>query len=74
MIRDMAYAEMLGLSAVVWGGMLTLLLLLVTAAISFMNQRGNHTIPFKYHKPMAVLTIIAGTVHGLIGLLANLGY
>jgi hypothetical protein len=73
-VGEFAYTDFLGLPMLVWGGMATLALLFLTFLIGYMNHRGNHTIPFKYHKPVAMLTVCMGIIHGLIGMLASLGY
>jgi len=73
-VGELAYSELLGLPMIVWGGSLTLALLILTSSIGYLNKRGNHTLPFKYHKPAAMLTVCMGIIHGLMGMLASLGY
>lgn len=70
----LAYTEILGLPIIGWGGLVSLILLLLTATIGFLNKRGIRMIPQKYHQPMAYLTVIVATFHGLLGMLSTLGY
>jgi len=72
-ISEIAYSEFLGLPAIMWGGIITLLMFALTAAIAILNHRGIRKIPFKYHKPLAILSLALGLIHGLLGMLSYLG-
>lgn len=50
-------------------GILTLLSFLFTALIGFLNFRGNHKIPFRWHPKMAALSITLALIHGVLGIL-----
>ncbi len=51
-------------------GIITLLSFLVTATIGFLNFKGIHKIPFKWHPVMAAISITLAILHGLFGILA----
>ena len=51
-----------------YGGIIVLLLMLATATLGAMVLKGK--IQFKYHKAMAISTIIAGLLHGILGMLS----
>ena len=70
----LAYTDLFGLPVIVWGGITTLFLMLLTFAIGFLNKRGIRVIPFKYHGKMAYITLTVAILHGLMGVLSNLGY
>jgi hypothetical protein len=72
-LSEIAYTVVLGQSIVAWGGLSTLLLLALTFACGFLNKRGNHIIPFKYHGPLAALTLVVALLHGGLALAANMG-
>ena len=74
MLTDIAYLSFLGLPLVAWTGILTLLLILFTATIGFLNYKGNHIIPFKWHLWIAALTIGIAFIHIIFILSAYLGY
>jgi len=68
MIHNLALATFLGLPAVAYGGMLTFLLILFAATVGYLNNKGNHTIPFKWHPRLAVAVIIVAIIHAIFGL------
>jgi len=74
MIRQIAFSQILGLPMVTWGGIFTLLCFAFTAYIGKMNTKGNMTIPPKWHFRMAYISLALGLFHGLLGMLAFLGY
>jgi len=73
MISELAYADVLGLPVIVWGGIATLLMLCFTAAIGALNRRGIHAIPMKYHMPAALATVTLALIHGAVGLASTIG-
>lgn len=72
MIRTIGYTMILGKPLILWGGVVTLICLLITAGISILNNRGNHKIPFQWHPRMAKVTIVLGILHGVMGLASYL--
>lgn len=70
MFQDITYFLILGKPLILYLGALTLLSLLLTAAIAVMNKRGIRTIPFRWHALCAGCTILLAFVHGALGLLA----
>jgi hypothetical protein len=68
MISNIASTLLFGFPLVMYGGIMTLLLLLSTATIGYLNFRGIATIPFKWHPRLAITTIIVALIHGLFGL------
>jgi len=73
-VGQLAYTDVLGLPLLAWGGIASLILLILTFSVGALNRRGVHIIPFNYHKPLAVATLIVAIFHGLMGLLASLGF
>ena len=70
MLESVTYYMIFGKPLILYGGVATLLSLLVTAAVSTMNKRGIHVISFKWHSRMAALTVFLALVHGTLGILA----
>jgi len=58
----MALSLFLGKPLVMWGGILTLLLLLGTAAGGAMR------VPIKWHRLFAAIAVIVALVHAIFGL------
>lgn len=70
MVTAIAYHLILGKPLIVWLGFLTLLSLLLAAAIAILNRRGIHTIPARWHPRCAAVAILLALIHGTMGLLA----
>lgn len=68
MIRNIALTLVFGQPLVMYGGIATLLLMLTTATVGYMNLHGKTVIPFKWHPRLALATIIVALIHGLFGL------
>jgi hypothetical protein len=73
MLIGIIFQPFLGLPLIAWGGIFTFLCLMGTATIAYLTIHGIKQIPFKWHFRMALITIIAGFLHGLIAILAFLG-
>ncbi|MDO9183106.1 MAG: hypothetical protein Q7U04_11895 [Bacteriovorax sp.] len=68
MIHEFALYIFLGKPLVMYGGILTFVLMLTTASIGALNFRGIVVIPFKWHPRLAGLTITVALVHAIFGL------
>jgi len=70
MFQDITYALIFGKPLIMYLGIITLLLFLLTAAIALLNLRGQHIIPFRWHPRCAAIAILFAIVHGTLGVLA----
>jgi hypothetical protein len=68
MIQAIAYTLIFGKPAIMYGGILTYLLLLSTAIVGYLNFKGIYIIPFKWHPRLALTAIIVASIHALFGL------
>lgn len=69
MIHTLAYTLIFGKPVIMYGGIFTYLLFILTAAIGVLNAYfGIHLIPFKWHPRIAAVAIIAATFHAILGL------
>lgn len=66
MLSEIAYFPILGKPLVLYMGITTLLLFIITASMGLMIFRGVR-IPFKFHPMMAGISITVGIVHGILG-------
>ncbi|MBU0531113.1 hypothetical protein KJ910_01265 [Patescibacteria group bacterium] len=73
MLSDTAYTLFLGLPLVAWGGIATLISVLITATLGAIFHK-KHSIPFKWHVTAAVVTIILAFGHALFALSVYLDY
>jgi hypothetical protein len=68
MIHNIALTLFLGKPLIMYGGIITFLLLLFTATVGALNFNGITVVPFKWHPRLAVITIIVAVIHALLGL------
>ena len=68
MLQSIAYYQVLGFPLIMYGGITTLLCLMVTATIGHLNVKGNTKIPMKWHFRMARITILIAVLHGVLGI------
>ncbi len=70
-LSTLGYTPVLGYPAVLWGGLFTLLLLIIQVSIAFLNLRmGIHTIPMRAHKALGYVILLLVLVHAALGLAA----
>jgi hypothetical protein len=70
MFGQIAYTLIFGKPVIVYLGILTLALLLLTAAIPVLNRNSIRTIPLAWHPRCAMATICLALFHGMLGILA----
>lgn len=68
MVHNLAYTLFLGKPLIMYGGLLTFLLLLFTATVGALNFKGITIIPFKWHPRLAIATISVAIIHAILGL------
>jgi hypothetical protein len=74
MFYQIAYYVILGLPVIAWGGILTLVSMLMTATLGYLFYTGKVRFPFYWHPTMAITTITLALLHGTVGILALLGF
>jgi len=74
MIYQIAFQVIFGLPLVAWGGVVTLVSLLTTATLGFLYHTGRANFRFKWHWIAAITTITLGLLHGIVAMLALLGF
>lgn len=74
MIQNIAYTLVFGKPLIMYGGILAFSLMIFTATVGFLNSRGIHAIPFKWHPWLAIATILVAVVHAIFGLSAFFGF
>jgi len=72
MLNEITFYQILGLPAIAWGGITTLLCLVFTSVIGYYNMKGVNKPPItlKWHKIMATITVLLALGHGILGILA----
>jgi len=72
MLENISYFLIFGKPLIWYLGMMTLLSLISTAAIGYLNFKGKMMVPFKWHPRIAALTLILALIHGSLGLMLYL--
>jgi hypothetical protein len=70
MLTDISYFIIFGRPLIMYLGIVTLLMFLITASIAILNMKGIDTIPFVWHPRFAVVSLLLALVHGMLGILA----
>jgi hypothetical protein len=70
MLTEISYFMIFGRPLIMYLGIVTLLMFLLTASIAILNMKGIVTLPFVWHPRLAVLSICLALVHGMLGILA----
>jgi hypothetical protein len=68
MLQQVSYYLIFGRPLILYLGIITVCMLLVTASIPVLSRRGLVKIPFGWHVRLAVLTICIALVHGMLGI------
>lgn len=68
MISNIALTLFLGKPLIMYGGILSLLLLLTTATVGVLNFKRIAVIPFRWHPRLAIATLVVAIIHGIFGL------
>lgn len=74
MVHTIATSMFWGKPLIMYGGLLTLILLLFTATVGFMNYRGVQIIPLPWHFRLALVVIAFALLHGIFGLSIYFGF
>lgn len=69
MVASIALYKIFGLPVIAYGGMFTMLLLLIAAILGTMVLKGNTKISVKCHVNLARIALILGIVHGIVGVM-----
>jgi len=68
MFQEVSYYLIFGKPLILYLGIITVCMFLVTASIPVLSRRGVVKIPFIWHARMAVLSICIALIHGMLGI------
>ncbi len=69
LIHDITYYPILGIPFIVYLGIFTLFMFILTAALPLLNKWGKTKINVKWHIRLAYIAILLGIIHGILGFL-----
>lgn len=70
MFTQITFYKILGLPLLMWGGIFTFILLLITALVAYLTVKNIRPYPVKLHYQLAIIVIILSLIHGLAAILA----
>ncbi|MFA6593977.1 MAG: hypothetical protein WCT16_01840 [Candidatus Buchananbacteria bacterium] len=76
MLSAIALMPIFGYPAVMYGGIITLILFLFVAIIGYRISKGKCKLPnpIKWHQTLAFLALVLAVIHGILGLSILLGF
>lgn len=73
-LSGIVFNQVMGLPSIAWGGIVVGVLLLITFAMGLAISMGKGKFTMKQHKIIAIITVVLALGHGIVGVLAMLGY
>jgi uncharacterized membrane protein len=70
MSTQLAFFPIFGKPLIIYGGLLTLIFLFITAFLPYLGKKGVVKNHFFWHRVMAISTVCLALVHTIIGILA----
>lgn len=70
MLEEITYYLILGIPFIVYLGVITIVLLFITAIIARLKRQEKLKISIKWHYRMAYISIISASLHGFLGIIA----
>ena len=72
MLNEITFYPILGIPLIVYGGVVTALLLLASAITGYLIISGKARMPVMWHRALAAVAVLTGLFHAILGLLAYL--
>jgi dolichyl-phosphate-mannose--protein O-mannosyl transferase len=72
MFQEITYYLIFGIPFIVYLGIITIIVFLLTAFIAIFRRKGLIKISVQWHYLLAYISILLATIHGLLGLTAYL--
>lgn len=70
MLEEITYYPILNIPLIVYLGIFTIFLFLITAIIAVLRRKGKIKISIDWHYRFAYISIILGLIHGILAVLA----
>ena len=68
MLQDITYYLIFGIPFIVYLGIITILMFVITALFAILKRKGKTKISIQWHFRLAILSIILGIIHGILGI------
>ena len=70
MFNDITYYLIFGLPFIVYLGIITIIMFIITALIALLRRKGKIKISVKWHYRLAYISIVLALIHGFLGITA----
>ena len=70
MLQEITYYLIFGIPFIVYLGIITILMFMLTALLAVLKQKGKMKFSIQWHHRMAYLSILLGVIHGILGITA----
>lgn len=70
MLQEITYYLIFGIPFVVYLGIITIVIFVLTALLALLKRKGKIKISIQWHYRLAFLSIILGIIHGFLGVIA----
>ena len=70
MLQEITYHLILGIPFIVYLGIITIFMFMITALLTLLKRKGKTKIKINWHFRLAYISIILAIIHGLLGILA----
>jgi len=68
MFNEITFYPILGVPFIMWGGIITFIMFLITGTLGYLTHKVKNTL--SAHMIMAKLSLCFGLIHGVLGLLS----
>jgi hypothetical protein len=70
MFQEITYYLIFGIPFIVYLGVVTIFMFIITASLALLKRKGKIKISINWHYRLAYISIILGLIHGFLGILA----
>jgi uncharacterized membrane protein len=70
MFQEITYHLIYGIPFIVYLGIVTIIMFIITALLAFLKRKGRIKMSINWHYRLAIISIVLGLIHGILGISA----
>jgi hypothetical protein len=70
LLQEITYYLIFGIPFIVYLGIITIIMFVITALFALLKRKGKIKISIKWHYRLAFISIFLGIIHGFLGIIA----
>ncbi len=70
MLQEITYYLIFGIPFIVYLGIITIVIFIITALIAYLKRKNKIKISIKWHFRLAYVSIVLALIHGFLGIMA----